>query len=177
MVASTTDLLAQLLSQNGALYAAYENFSNGQTMLLAGTIDDPNSFDVNGGKTGALGYYPVVNVSGQTIYAPCMARLRAIAAEVPELHTVTANTLAIPGDKILADTTAASFTITLPAGGGSVTINDAHGTWGTHPVTVNGNGRTIDGLASADVSLAGYGVTFTSFGGIWRYALTYLYGA
>lgn len=71
--------LAELLGKNADLFAAYENWSNGQVMLLAGTIDDPASFNAEGGKTGALGYYPVVNVSGQTIYVPCIERLRAIA--------------------------------------------------------------------------------------------------
>jgi hypothetical protein len=73
------DQLASLLAQNADLFATYEEWANGQIMLLAGTVDDPNSFNEAGGKTGALGYYPVVNVSGQTIYVPCMARLRALA--------------------------------------------------------------------------------------------------
>jgi hypothetical protein len=73
------DQLAVLLAQNADLFAAYEEWSNGQIMLLAGTVDDPNSFNEEGGRTGALGYYPVVNVSGQTIYVPCLARLRALA--------------------------------------------------------------------------------------------------
>ncbi|MGC5796997.1 hypothetical protein [Sphingomonas sp. NFX23] len=75
------DQLAALLAQNAALFATYEEWSNGQTMLLAGTVDDPASFNSVGGKTGDLGYYPVVNASGQTIYAPCMARLRRIALD------------------------------------------------------------------------------------------------
>jgi hypothetical protein len=73
------DQLAVLLAQNADLFATYEEWANGQIMLLAGTIDDPNSFNEAGGKTGALGYYPVVNVSGQTIYVPSLARLRALA--------------------------------------------------------------------------------------------------
>lgn len=73
------DQLADLLGKNADLYAAYEVWANGQIMLLAGTVDDPDSFNAEGGKTGALGYYPVVNISGQTIYVPCQARLRATA--------------------------------------------------------------------------------------------------
>ncbi|TCP91895.1 hypothetical protein C8J42_103587 [Sphingomonas sp. PP-CE-1A-559] len=75
------DQLAVLLAQNADLFATYEEWANGQIMLLAGAADDPNSFNEAGGKTGALGYYPVVNVSGQTIYVPCMARLRHIALD------------------------------------------------------------------------------------------------
>ncbi|TCP94479.1 hypothetical protein C8J42_101945 [Sphingomonas sp. PP-CE-1A-559] len=74
------DQLATLLAQNADLFAAYEEWANGQVMLLAGSIDDPASFNSTGGKTGDLGYYPVINVSGQTIYVPCLARLKAIAS-------------------------------------------------------------------------------------------------
>jgi hypothetical protein len=73
------DQLAVLLAQNADLFATYEEWANGQIMLLAGTVDDPNSFNEAGGKTGALGYYPVVNVSGQTVYVACIARLKATA--------------------------------------------------------------------------------------------------
>ncbi|WIA58253.1 hypothetical protein N6H05_10795 [Sphingobium sp. WTD-1] len=74
------DQLAALLERNSALFTTYEGWANAQTMLLAGTLDDPNSFNAEGGKSGALGYYPVINVSGQTIFVPCLARMQAIAA-------------------------------------------------------------------------------------------------
>jgi hypothetical protein len=77
---TTNTQLAELLGKNAELFAAYGRWSDGQIMLLAGTIDDPDSFDKDGGKAGALGFYPVVNVNGQTIYVPCMSRLAAIAA-------------------------------------------------------------------------------------------------
>lgn len=76
---ATDDQLSELLGKNAELFATYEEWANGQIMLLAGTVDDPNSFNETGGKDGALGYYPVVNVSGQTIYVACVARLKAIA--------------------------------------------------------------------------------------------------
>jgi hypothetical protein len=76
---STDTQLAELLGRNADLFAAYEEWANGQIMLLAGTVDDPNSFNAEGGKTGSLGYYPVVNVSGQTIYVPSIARLKLLA--------------------------------------------------------------------------------------------------
>lgn len=76
---STETQLAELLGRNADLFAAYEQWASGQIMLLAGSVDDPDSFNSDGGKTGALGYYPVVNVSGQTIYVPSLARLQAMA--------------------------------------------------------------------------------------------------
>ena len=73
--------LAELLGKNADLFAAYEQLANGQIMWLAGTVDDPDSFDAQGGKVGPLGYYPVTNVSGQTVYVPCMARLKRSALD------------------------------------------------------------------------------------------------
>lgn len=73
------DQLASLLAQNADLFAAYENLSNGQVMMLAGSVNDPASYDANGGKVGPLGYYPLININGQTVYAPCLDRLKTIA--------------------------------------------------------------------------------------------------
>lgn len=78
------DQLAALLERNGALFTTYEGWANAQTMLLAGTLDDPDSFNAEGGKTGALGYYPVINVSGQTIYVPCIDRINAGVVDVED---------------------------------------------------------------------------------------------
>jgi hypothetical protein len=79
-LSTTDDLLAQLLGRNSDLFTTYETWSNAQILLLAGRIDDPDSFNASGGKTGALGYYPVANVNGETVYVPCVARMQAIAA-------------------------------------------------------------------------------------------------
>ena len=79
-MSTTDDLLVQLLGKNGALFDTYEAWANAQIMLLAGTIDDPDSFDIDGGKTGPLGYYAVQNVNGDTLYVPCIARLHQLAA-------------------------------------------------------------------------------------------------
>jgi hypothetical protein len=90
MTTSTDAQLSALLTQNAAIFAAYQTWTNGQVMLLAGSANDPNSFDSNGTKSGALGYYPVVNASQQTVFVPCLARLKEIA-----LGGANAETLAI----------------------------------------------------------------------------------
>jgi hypothetical protein len=57
---------------------------------------------------------------------------------------------AVDGDRLLADTTAGAFTITLPASpavGQYVEINDAEETWPTNNLTVARNGSNIDSLA------------------------------
>ena len=61
----------------------------------------------------------------------------------------TANYTAVAGDKIVADTTGGTFTITLPATpttGASVVIADG-GDWQTTNLTVGRNGSTIEGAA------------------------------
>ncbi|WP_312313172.1 ubiquitin-activating E1 FCCH domain-containing protein [Sphingobium yanoikuyae] len=69
--------LAALMARNANLFTAYEDFSNSQTALNAGTRDDPGSFNATGGKTGNLGYYPVKNANGTTLLLPCLDRIAA----------------------------------------------------------------------------------------------------
>lgn len=78
-MATTDDMLSDLLARNASLFATLEARQAAEIMLLAGTVDDPNSFNEAGGKVAPLGYYPIVNVNGQTMYFPCQARLKAIA--------------------------------------------------------------------------------------------------
>ena len=57
---------------------------------------------------------------------------------------------ALSGDKLLADTSAGAFTITLPAAptaDDSVMIADAQGTFAAHNLTLSRNGQSIDGAA------------------------------
>lgn len=104
-MATIDNQLAELLGKNAALFAAYGQWSDGQIMLLAGTVDDPDSFDADGGKAGALGYYPVVDVSGNTRYVPSIARLRALALGGANSETLDA-LLQTTGQKLDAVDTA-----------------------------------------------------------------------
>jgi predicted RNA-binding protein with TRAM domain len=58
---------------------------------------------------------------------------------------------AVIGDRLLADTTAAAFTITLPGapnvGDAPIRIADAEGTFAINNLTINRNGNSIDGNA------------------------------
>lgn len=171
---STIDTqLAELLGENAKLFAAYEGWANGQIMLLAGTADDPDSYNSAGGKTGELGFYPVQNVSGQTIYAPCLARLRRTALDAVDLRLpvprlVVAPAIAAEGDTITAVPPVGGLTITLPADGGRVTIRDGGGVWSPdRSVTVNGNGRTIAGQASQVLDQPNFELVFQSDGTTW----------
>ena len=84
----------------------------------------------------------------------------------------TSNYTAAASDKILADTSGGSFTITLPASpstGDTIDIADSKGTFYTNPLTVARNGKTIMGLAEdMVVSMAGASVTLCYNGSDWR---------
>lgn len=88
----------------------------------------------------------------------------------------TANYTALIGDKILADSSGGSFTITLPASpnaGTAVMVADA-GNWATNPVTISRNGSTIEGASENLVlDISNIQVEFVYSGTTWEvYAFT-----
>lgn len=67
-----------------------------------------------------------------------------------EAGTITANTTAIAGRVYDCDTSAAAFTITLPAApaiGDRIGLRDIARTFNTNNLTLNGNGKPIEGTA------------------------------
>lgn len=102
------------------------------------------------------------------------------ARSTPAIVERSANYTARTGETIYANTSAGSFTITLPAGGGTVTIVDAARSWATNPLTIVGNGGTVDGtptMSTADY--AEYAIAFRRppAAAAWGYSLSYQYGA
>lgn len=89
---------------------------------------------------------------------------------------ITANRVAITGDRLICDSAAGGFTVTLPAGGGEVWVRDKAGSFGVHAVTVDGNGRTIGGDATMACDAGGFEVRFTSVGTTWTYQIHFTYG-
>jgi len=88
---------------------------------------------------------------------------------------VTANYTAVSGNRIIADTTAGSFTITLPANptlGSSVTLTDG-ADWGTNQLIISGNGNDVEGV-STDIGIDVPGVTveFIYDGDQWQITAT-----
>jgi len=71
--------IAGVIKRTDTLAETVDAQSNTQSLFLGGAIDDLDSFDEQGGKTGPLGYYPVVNAAGETVYTPCLARINANA--------------------------------------------------------------------------------------------------
>jgi len=102
-MAASDALLADLIQQNANLFASYAKWSDGQVMVLAGTVNDPNSYDINGQRNGDLGYYPVTDVNNVVRYIPCLARLREIARSCLVALTIAAlRTIPIPTNGAIA---------------------------------------------------------------------------
>jgi hypothetical protein len=89
---------------------------------------------------------------------------------------VTGDYLAAPGALVRTDSSGGSFTITLPASAGPVTIRDVAHAWNDHPVTVAGNGRTIEGEATFVLDTANYEFVFTIDGATWVHTRSFIYG-
>ena len=83
----------------------------------------------------------------------------------------TSNITAENYDGILANTTAGTFTVTLPASpsmGATVVVSDA-GNFYTNPLIVDRNGESIEGdLENLNLDIAGVSVTFVYTGSDWQ---------
>jgi hypothetical protein len=86
--------------------------------------------------------------------------------------TQTSAYTAVAGDRIVANTTAAAFTITLPASPASyaeIVFADHYNQWATRNLTVARNGQTIEGLSEDLVcDVAGQQFTMRYEGTTWR---------
>lgn len=85
------------------------------------------------------------------------------------LHKDAAYT-AQPRERILADTSGAAWTLTLPASpstGDMVEVQDAAGTWADENLTVDGNGTDIEGAATFLGAASGDRCTLTFNGTQW----------
>lgn len=84
----------------------------------------------------------------------------------------SANYTAVSGDRIIANTTAASFTITLPATpttGAYVQITDG-GNWSVNNLLIDRNGSTIEGIADTlAIDLAQATVELIYDGTTWQF--------
>lgn len=90
--------------------------------------------------------------SGTSVKATLTALL---ASKTPNPVISTTDYNANAFDLIIADTTSASFTVTLPASpsfGQTIWFVDGAGTWATNNLVVNGNGSNIVGSASTLVA-------------------------
>lgn len=86
-----------------------------------------------------------------------------------------ANYTAVDGDRVIADTTAGSFTITLPGSpiiGSYVQITDG-GNWAVNNLLINRNGSTIEGIADTlAIDIPQATVEFAYSGTTWHFTST-----
>lgn len=112
--------------------------SSGPTLYRANaTVTDSS----NSGNVIALGGSAVVFVT-------------ALAADLHSFSRKTANYTAVAGDKVIADTSGGSWTLTLPAFpvvGAAVEVSDG-ASWATNNLTIGRNSSTIEGDA-ADMTM------------------------
>jgi hypothetical protein len=121
----------------------------------------------------------MLDVGGQRLQnlgAPIAATDAATKAYVDSVANApwqvkTSAYTAVNGDRIVADTSGAAWTLTLPASppvGAEVTLLDARATWDTAPLTVARNGQTIVGLAENLIcNQAAQRVSLVFAGGTW----------
>ena len=87
----------------------------------------------------------------------------------------TSNYTAINGDRFVANTTAGSFTVTLPASpitGAYVQITDG-GNWAVNNLLINRNGSTIEGIADTlAIDIPQATVEFVYDGTTWHFTST-----
>lgn len=106
--------------------------------LGGGVVQFPTEFFTTGDVAKFYVGYGLVNVSNAPI-----SLFQSYATSV----SVAVNT----NDRVLANTSAAALTLTLPIApviGAEVQIIDARGSFGTYAVTLERNGKLINGLAS-----------------------------
>jgi hypothetical protein len=88
---------------------------------------------------------------------------------------ITNNYTATNGDKLLADTSGGSFTVTLPASpsaGHSIQITDG-GSWRINNLLVNFNGATIEGINDTlSINIPQTTVEFIYDGTTWQFTST-----
>ncbi len=140
-------------------------FATGSSTTERLRIAANGAWGLSGANYGSSGQ---VLTSGGSGAAPTWAT----AAGGVTFTTKTANYTAVNGDNLFADTSAGSFTITLPASpsiNNTVYIQDSRGTFSTYPLTVARNGQNIMGLAEnliSSVNNQGFGLFYN--GTDWR---------
>lgn len=109
--------------------------------------------------------------TGQTFSTGDSVQLKINKAMLDGIKTDVLASAVAAGAAILADTTSAGYTITLPASpstGNQVVIVDSTGTFGTNNLTVSRNGSTISGVADDLVlDISGIAVTLVYSGTTW----------
>jgi len=136
--------------------------------------------NVTGNATNVSGTVAILNGgTGATTAAGALLNLGAAASDDARFQRVpstwisrTSAYTAVSGDRVSANTTAAVFTITLPASPANFTeivFADHYNQWATRNLTIARNGQNIEGLAEDLVcNVAGKQFTMRYEGTTWR---------
>jgi hypothetical protein len=146
------------------LGAAASSHANGN-ITNAGAIGTTASLPIITGASGVL----QAGAFGTTAGSFCQGNDPRL--QTPWVSKTTSYT-AVAGDRISANTTAAAFTITLPASPAAFTeivFADHYNQWATRNLTIARNGQNIEGLAEDLVcNVAGLQITLRYEGTTWR---------
>lgn len=137
--------------------------TNSNIQTPSGEVGINRGLRVNGSTSGTLTFQPAATTSSHSITMPSAqgdantfprnnssGNLSWVRAQWV-VSQKTTNYTAVHLDKILADTSGGSFTVTLPATpavGDAVMIMDGANSFGTNSLTVGRNGENIQGIAS-----------------------------
>lgn len=166
---------AQDAEAQAEIVTSAANFK-GQWSTLAGALNVPASVFHNDQYWQLLNDLTDVTLSEPGVSGD-WAKIPLLAGEATgpismsgfalNIQWVTKNTAytAVAGDRLLADTSAGAFTITLPATpaiGDEVWFADSGANWATNNLTVSGNGNNVDGAATfaADVNQGNFATVY-----------------
>ena len=135
--------LAALAANVGSLADASDSLRQANFKWLSGELDDPDSFDENGLPStdplhGPLGFYPITDGSGGTVYTPCKERWVLMAAEEiggTILVDAQASADAAEASATAADTSADAAAASETAAAGSATAAAGSATAASGSVT------------------------------------------
>jgi hypothetical protein len=147
-------------------------------VIPAGTV--ATATNLAGGSNGTVPYQSAsgttqmlaVGTAGQVLTSNGAAAPTWTSPSSGSFTAKTANYTAVSGDNILANTSAGSWTLTLPATpatGATVQVMDSTGSFDVYPLNVGRNGQTIMGAAEdMTMSVEGAATTFVYNGSTWR---------
>jgi hypothetical protein len=183
----TGDTTGALVIKTGGSATTAATFNADQTTTFAGAVTAPSfsgtsstATNLAGGSNGTIPYQSAagttqmlaVGTAGQVLTSNGVGAPSWTSPSSGGFTAKTSNYTAASGDNILANTSAGSWTLTLPstpATGSAVQVMDSIGTFGAYPLTVARNGSTIMS-ASEDMTLDvnGAATTFVYNGSTWR---------
>nr|WP_053000320.1 LamG domain-containing protein [Sphingomonas sp. Y57] len=153
--------LVALATRVGDLADASDALRQYNFNLVAGSTTDPDSFDADGKPStdpthGPLGYYPVINGSGGTVYFPCWARWATIAGGTVAEFAAAAEAAATAAAASVASigTSVADAQAAATAAAGSATTANTKAGEAAASATAAGNSATAAAASKTQAETA-----------------------